>query len=127
MSKNFGTEWLRILQERFGEVNHIHEIHSVNKPNIYVFFFEELPEPGYMTAITCGLSNADRPEWKIAKPELMVSLKTMNKGWGLGIGYFASAFFNEKVFRYGDVFTTDGPISEESAMNGFLVFAPPFL
>jgi hypothetical protein len=56
-----------------------------------------------------------------------VSLDTQDPSWGLGIGYFASAFFDEKRFSFGDIFKIDDPISDESTMNAFLVFAPSFL
>ncbi len=126
MQKNFGKEWLEALENKFGDVSEIKEFQSNGKPIIHVFYFDDLPEIGYSTAVTCGLSNANHPEWKITKPELMVSLESRDRSWGLGIAYFASAFFNEKRFRYGDVFEINDPISPESSMNGFLVFAPPF-
>ncbi len=52
--------------------------------------------------------------------------ESSDKSWGLAIAYFASAFFDEKLFSYGDVFKIDKPITSESSMNSFLVFAPPF-
>jgi hypothetical protein len=126
MKSDFGKEWLEALEAKFGSVSEVKEMKSQGKPKIRVFFFEHLPEVGCLTAVTCGLSHASHASWKLAKPELMVSLQSSNKNWGLGIAYFASAFFNEKSFRYGDVFKIDDPISPESSMNGFLVFAPPF-
>ncbi|MFN8435355.1 MAG: suppressor of fused domain protein [Anaerolineales bacterium] len=126
MQNNFGKEWIEALEDKFGAVSEIKEFQSDGKPKIQVFYFDDLPENGCSTAVTCGLSNANHPEWKVAKPELMVSLESRERSWGLGIAYFASAFFDEKRFRYGDVFKIDTPISPESSMNGFLVFAPPF-
>jgi hypothetical protein len=126
MNPDFGKEWLDALEEKFGSVSDVNEIQSDGKPKIQVFYFDNLPEEGCLTAVTCGLSNASYPDWKLTKPELMVSLESNDRSWGLGIAYFASAFFNEKPFRYGDVFKVDDPISPESLMNGFLVFAPPF-
>lgn len=126
MQNNFGKEWLEALENKFGDVSEIKEFQSNGKPKIYIFYFDDLPEKGCTTAITCNLSSANHPEWKIAKPELLVSLESRDRSWGLGIGYFASTFFNEKRFRYGDIFKIDDPISPESQMNGFLVFAPSF-
>jgi suppressor of fused protein SUFU len=126
MRDNFGKEWLETLEQKFSSVSEIKEIQSKGKPTIRVFYFDDLPQSGCLTAVTGGLSNANYPGWKLAKPELMVSLESSDKSWGLGIAYFASAFFNEKRFSYGDVFKIDDPISPESSMNGFLVFAPPF-
>ncbi len=124
----FREEWLTQLEERFGKVDAIHPIQCENeeKPTINVFFFHKLPED-CLTAITCGLSNAKMKEWKYGKPELIVTLDTSDISWGLAAGYFASAFFNEKRFQYGDLFTLDKTISDESKMSAFFVFAPSFL
>lgn len=127
MTYNFGKAWIEALEERFGEVNEIKEMQSEGKPKIFIFYFRDLPEKGTLTAVTCGLSNSNHPDWKYGKPELIVSLDTGDPSWGLGIGCFASAFFDEKRFSYGDVFKVDDPISSESPMNAFLVFAPSFL
>ena len=127
MSYNFGKTWLEALEDQFGEVNEFQEIQCDGKPKIYLLYFYDLPEKGIMTAVTSGLSNANHPDWKYGKPELIISLETDDLDWGFGIGYFASAFFEEKTFSFGDVFQTDDPISKESGMNAFLTFAPSFL
>jgi hypothetical protein len=128
MSKDeFGKIWLEALEQRFGGVSEIKEIQSAGKPRIFVFYFEDLPEKGNLTAVTCGLSNANHPDWKFGKPELIISLDTADRGWGRGAGYFASAFFGEKRFRYGDLFKVDDPLSSESPMNTCFLFAPSFL
>jgi hypothetical protein len=95
MKSNFGKEWLEARERNFGTINTIKEIQSDAKPKIHVFYFDDLPENGFLTAITCGLANANHPDWKEAKPELIVSLEG------------------------------NDPISSESPLNGFLVFAPP--
>lgn len=123
----FGKAWLAALESRFGEVTVVREFQSAGKPKIYVFYFDDLPEKGYLTAITCGLSDAAHPEWKLGKPELIVTMKSKSPLWGLAAAYFASTFFAEKRFSYGDVFKVDDPISDEGAMNCYLVFAPSFL
>jgi hypothetical protein len=124
---NFGKEWREALEAKFGSISEIKEMASEGRQKIQTLYFDDLPEPGYCTAVTAGLSSAQRPEWKLAKPELMITMEGNNRSWGFGIAYFASAFFGEKLFQYGDIFKVDDPISpEESEMNGFLVFAPPF-
>ncbi len=125
---SFQTEWLAALEDRFGKVSSIHRIaaREDHGPEIVVFFFEGLPE-NLLTAVTCGLSSAPNPEWKLSKPELIITLDTNDKAWGLAAGYFASAFFTQKSFSYGDLFMFDTPVSEESEMTGFFLFAPSFL
>ena len=125
---NIAEEWIQELEKRFGEINYIHKIgcDDKSKPEIAVFFFHNLPD-NLLTSITFGLSNAQRDEWKFGKPELIVTLDTKDKAWGLSAGYFASSFFNEKTFQYGNLFTLDSPISQESDMSGYFIFAPSFL
>ncbi|MEQ8634354.1 suppressor of fused domain protein [Gimesia maris] len=124
----FENSWVEALESRFGSIDSILKVQANDdQPLIHVFYFEDLPEEGTLTAVTCGLSNASHTDWKQGKPELIVSLDTSDKSWGFAAGYFASAYFNEKRFSYGDVFLIDNPISEESAMSAYLVFAPSFL
>jgi hypothetical protein len=126
-SDSYGKLWLEALQARFGEITVIKKIQCPDKPIIYIFYFDELPEKGFLTAVTCGLSEAKHPDWKLGAPELIVTMKSSSHSWGMAAGYFASSFFGEKRFSYGDVFKVDDPISEEGEMNAYLLFAPSFL
>lgn len=50
-----------------------------------------------MTSITYGLSEANHPNWKNGKPEIILTLETQDESWGLATAYFASQFKGEKV------------------------------
>ena len=126
-SAAYGVLWLEALKARFGEVTTIRKVQCPDKPTIYVFYFDDLPEKGFLTAITCGLSEARHPDWVSGAPELIITMKSYDHSWGFAAGYFASSFFGEKRFSYGDVFKVDDPLSDESEMNAFLLFAPSFL
>lgn len=123
----FEVQWLNALEARFGEVSVVREMQSEGKPKIHIFYFEALPEEGLLTAVTCGLSNARHPAWKAGVPELIVTMQGADPGWGLAAGHFASSFFGEKRFSYGDMFKLDTPFTGESEMNAYLLFAPGFL
>jgi hypothetical protein len=94
---------------------------------VSVMFWRDFPEKGTLTSVTYGLSEANHPDWKYGKPEIILSLDTADESWGIGTAIFASDFQGKKSFTYGSVFTTDVPISRESEMTGFFVFAPSFL
>lgn len=126
-SDPYGKLWPEALQARFGEITVIKKIQCPDKPIIYIFYFDELPEKGFLTAVTCGLSEAEHPDWRFAAPELIVTMKSSSHSWGMAAGYFASSYFGERRFSYGDVFKVDDPISEEGEMNAYLLFAPSFL
>lgn len=123
----FRAAWLGELEAKLGKANFFRRVRDVGKPSVYAIYFEDLPERGYLTAVTCGLSEAGHPKWKLGCPELIVTMKTRDIAWGLAAAYFASAFFGEKSFSYGDVFKLDHPIAQDSAMNAYLLFAPSFL
>ena len=126
-ARAFRLSWLKALESRFGEASFVKEFQCPGKPLIHLFYFEKLPETGCLTAVTCGLSDARHEEWKFCSPELIVTMQSESHAWGLAAGYFASEFFGERRFRYGDLFKVDDPISDEGPMNGYLVFAPSFL
>jgi hypothetical protein len=125
---SYGKLWIEALEARFGKVTTIKKMQCPNKPVIYIFYFDGLPEKGCLTAITCGLSRAKHPDWKLGAPELIVTMSSPSYSWGMAAGYFASSFFGEKRFSYGDVFKVDDPLSpDEGEMNAYLLFAPSFL
>lgn len=127
-SDHFGKLWLKALEASFGEVSVIKKIQCPDKPIIYIFFFADLPEEGFLSAVTCNLSEAAHPDWKFGTPELIVTMQSDSEDWGMAAGYFASAFFGEKRFSYGDIFKIDDPISPaEGEMNAYFLFAPSFL
>ena len=119
--------WRNALEARFGKASEVRNVQVGDGPNIFVFFFPDLPRNGSTTAITSGLARADHPDWKLGRPELMVSMRSDRLDWGLSAGYFASIFFRKKRFSYGDVFRADIPLAEDTDMNAFLLFAPSFL
>ena len=121
--------FLEYLEELFGgEPQDIHVADAKDGgPSVSVLIWYDIPEEGYMTAVTYGLSESNHPDWKYGKPELMLSLHTKDKDWGISMAVFANSFAGEKSFTYCSVFTTDIPISKESDMCGFFVFAPSIL
>lgn len=116
------------MEALFGKEDVIRKIGGDDgRPRVWCFIWRDLPEPGFTTGVTYGLSEAEHPAWKLGRPELLVSLKTRSEDWALCAAYFASAFWGEKKFSFGDMFTLDEPITEGSSMSGFIVFAPSLL
>lgn len=96
-------------------------------PPVAVFVYKDWPEVGFITGFTLGLSAASHPEWKIGKPELMISVESEDEAWMFAVGYMAEQLRGRCPFRYGDTINFHAQISEESELDAFLVFAPPFL
>lgn len=96
-------------------------------PPVAVFVYNNIPEEGMITGVTYGLSLYPFPAWGGARPEMIVAVRSLDRGWPCAAGVFATDFRGEKSFQYGDVFTTDCPLAADTKMDGFLVFAQSIL
>jgi hypothetical protein len=96
-------------------------------PDIAVFVYEHWPVEGYLTAFTFGLSLVSHPEWKSGRPELMISMESLDPAWPFAAGYLASKLRGKCPFLYGETINFGEKISESSDLDVFLVFAPPHL
>lgn len=90
---------------------------------IVVISYDGVPEEGHRTTFTYGLSSAARPEWQHSRPELLISVKSVDDAWGLAMGDLVCRAAGEALFSYGDVYDFDERISEESPMQHLAVFA----
>jgi len=126
--KTYAEIYIDSLTGLFGEPHAIHVADAEGGGSqVSVLFWHDLPEEGFMTAVTYGLSERNHPDWKNGKCELILTLNTKDKDWGIAMAVFANSFGGKKSFTYSSVFTTDIPLSKESEMCGFFVFAPAIL
>jgi hypothetical protein len=99
--------------------------------DVTVVVYDHVPEPGMTTGITYGLSMVDHPLWTVARPELTLTVATMDDAWMLALGEVAERLRGECPFVYGSTvgLANDGvsPIDPESGITGFAVFAPSVL
>lgn len=89
--------------------------------------YKDIPEKGYITALTYGLSLVKHPEWKSGRTELCISVQSDNLDWGLVVGFLANRLRSKSPFCYGEVINFGEQISKDSEMDTFLVFAPSTL
>lgn len=127
MSKEFEKAWLAALEKRFGVEAKIAQITLEDMPRMLVYYFQDFPAKGMLTAVTAGLSSAYHPDWKHGKPELCFALHTNDNTWGTAAAFLAQSFFNRKSFGYQSSFALDRPMSGDSAMNACFVYRPQFL
>lgn len=120
--------FLDYLNDTFGTEDTILQHEAADGgPKVSVFVYKDLPEPGMITGVTYGLSVRPHPDWKLGRPELIVSMKSLDTAWLYAAAYFAGEFRGEKRFSYGDVFTMEDPIADDTKMNGFILFAQGLL
>lgn len=93
-----------------------------------VMVFKNFPEYGFTTCVTYGLSFSDHPDWKMKRrPELVMTVNSRNIIWATTLADLVSEMRGQFPFSYGQTIMCPEKITEKSAMDGFLIFAPPFL
>ena len=96
-------------------------------PGVTVIAYDGVPVPGMLTAITYGLSLAEHPMWRHEKPELAISVRSLDPAWGLVAGHLAETLRGECPFAYGDTIGLPQPVAPDSPLDAFVVFAPAVL
>ena len=80
-----------------------------------------------LTAFTYGLSLAQHPDWRLGKPELAISVRSLDFAWAHALGGLAETLRGECAFAYGDTIDAREPVAPDSALDAFVVFAPAVL
>jgi len=96
-------------------------------PGITSIVYIDIPEPGYITAFTYGLSIVKHADWKSGRPELCISVKSSRLDWAFALGYLANKLRGNCPFGYGQSINFREKISEDSEMDAFFIFAPSTL
>lgn len=96
-------------------------------PGVTSIVYRDIPEAGFITGFSHGLSTVDHPKWKIARPELTLTVRSTDLAWGQAVGYIANKLRGDCPFCYGDIINFRETVSTESEMDAFFVFAPSIL
>ena len=86
--------------------------------------YDSAPQPGWVTAMTYGLSLARHAEWVHFRPELCISVASTDDAWAKAVAEVAERLRGRSAFLPGETIDFGRPISPESAMSSFVVFAP---
>ncbi len=89
--------------------------------------YRDLPEVGFITAVTYGLSLAEHPDWRDGKPELLISVFSRDGRWAVAAASIAEQLRGTAAFSYGETIDFGEPVSADSSMSAFVVFAPAVL
>ena len=89
--------------------------------------YKDIPEKGYTTALTYGLSLVRHDNWKFGRPELCISVESSNLDWGKALGFIANKLRGDCPFSYGQTINFGEKICNDSEMDAFLIFAPSTL
>ena len=110
------------VEPRFLPVESTHQ----DRKNITVIAYADLPA-GLHTAFTYGLSLADHPDWHLGRPELCISVRSDDESWAYAAGHLAERLRGSCPFSYGNTVRLGTPVTPESSLDAFVVFAPAVL
>lgn len=96
-------------------------------PGVTSIVYKDIPEPGFITGLTYGLSLVNHPAWKFSRPELCITVNSNDIIWGQVAGYVANRLRGSCPFTYGETIDFKEKISLDSEMGAFFVFAPSIL
>jgi hypothetical protein len=104
----------------------VHRVGARDEPsdNVTILVYRDWPTVEMTSAFTFGLSHATHPDWKHGRAELTISMESNNDSWPEAIGRMVSELRGRCPFTFGETINYGKPISTESAMSAFLVFAP---
>ena len=74
--------FLRHIEEIFGTAGLIkkHDCPRGGGP-VSVFIYRNIPESGMVTGVTYGLSRYPHPDWKLSRPEMIISVESGDDMW----------------------------------------------
>lgn len=96
-------------------------------PKVVAMVYRDVPEPEHITGVTYGLSEVTHADWRLGRPELIISVKSTDIAWPLAVAEMANQLRGRCPFCYGDVINFGETVSDESDMSAFFVFAPSIL
>lgn len=96
-------------------------------PKVTCMVYRDVPEKGWTTGVTYGLSLGDHPSWTVGRPELTITVESPDEVWPLAVAQMANKLRGRCPFTYGERINFGEPVSEDSDMSAFFVFAPSIL
>lgn len=121
-------EYLAVLNDLAGGPGQVYEMTDPGDVRpVLAIAYNGIPEPGHMTAFSFGLSNSTHSEWTHGKPELMISIKSLDHAWALCLGEIVRINRDSVLFEYGTILHFRERIVDECPLTSFLVFASTLL
>ncbi len=109
----------KVEPEFFSNESTIQELKGVTS-----IVYRDIPEKGMITALTYGLSLVNHPDWKLSRPELIISVDSEDMAWGDVVSCIANKLRGNCPFSYSNTINFRDKISNSSEMDAFFVFAP---
>jgi hypothetical protein len=84
--------------------------------------YRDYPKPGLTTGITYGLSAASHPEWKGYRPELCLTVESVEDDWVSAVARLVEWNRSHHSFMPGSLFHYGKVIASDTLMDSFLIF-----
>lgn len=126
---DLADRYLAYLMEVFQQEPLIFTNHTFTTglPSVISFVFKDIPEKGFTSAFTYGLSLFPNENWLKGRPELSISVQSEDINWGIALGKIANFYRDHQSFSYGQAFDGEVQVSKDSEMTSFFIFAPSIL
>lgn len=113
--------YLNYLDSIFQQEPEYHRNDSLMKeiPGVTSIIYQDIPEKGFTTGLTYGLSIVEHPQWKLSRPELCITVESNEKSWADVAGFIANNLRGKCPFCYGEIINFGEQISEDSEMDAF--------
>ena len=127
--KSPAERYLEHLEGVFGKEPEFFKGDSLTKglPGVSTLIYRDIPEKGMVTGVTYGLSLGNHPNWKLGRPELIITVDAADTSWAHAAGYLANKLRGDCPFSYGNTINLGEKISDGSDMDAFFIFAPSAL
>lgn len=138
-SRSWGTRMNTLKERRTKFLEHLDSIFGFepdfisldsfipDAPKVVCMIYRDVPEAGCITGVTHGLSEVDHPEWRFGRPELTISVDSIDAAWPMAIAHLVNDLRGKCPFSYGDILNFGEPVSKESPMSSFFLFVPSIL
>ena len=120
-SRSNYQKFLENICGRTGRTFSITDHHE--SPSIEVLAFPGVPQEQSTTSFSFGLSSVAKKEWIDSRPELIISVDSIDASWGLAIGELIHRGRDTCLFEYGSILRFGEKITSDSKMSDFLLFA----
>lgn len=120
--EKYMAHWAQIFEEE--PEFYPNQSNTSTLPGVTSIIYRDTPEKGMLTALTYGLSLVEHPNWKVGRSELIITVDSADLVWGGAIGHIANKLRGDCPFSYSNTIRFGTPISKDSKMDAFLVFAP---
>lgn len=84
--------------------------------------YQHFPEPGLTTGFTYGLSAALHPEWQTTRPELCLTVESLDADWIVALVQLVEWHRANHPFTPGSLFHFGKALSPDSLMDSLLIF-----